>query len=53
MKADTRLAALALVLLCAGILAILALEPPLLRYGAGLSAFAIGLGLLRRAFRVE
>jgi len=52
-KADARLIALAIVLFGAGLLVAFALENPLLRYGVGLSAFAVGLGLLRRAFRIE
>jgi len=52
-KANARLIALAIVLFGAGLLVAFALENPLLRYGVGLSAFAVGLGLLRRAFRIE
>jgi len=53
MKADPRLIVLAIILFGVGLLVAFALENPLLRYGIGLSAFAVGLGLLRRAFRIE
>jgi hypothetical protein len=53
MKPNPRLIALAIILFGAGLLLAFAVENPLLRYGVGLSAFAVGLGLLRRAFRVE
>lgn len=52
-RLDKRLLAGGIALVAGGILLALSLDSPLARYAIGISAFAVGLGLLRRAFRVE
>lgn len=52
-RIDKRLLAMAIAILAAGLLLALAFENPLVRYALGVSTFAVGLGLLRRALRVE
>jgi lysylphosphatidylglycerol synthetase-like protein (DUF2156 family) len=52
-KVNKRLLAMAAVLLAAGILLALAFDNLALRYAVGIGTFAVGLGMLRRAFRVE
>jgi hypothetical protein len=53
MRTDPRLLALGLAFLALGVLLALTLENALARYACSMTAVAIGLGLLRRAFRVE
>ena len=50
---DKRLRSMAIALLLVGLLLALAFENPLVRYAVGISIVAIGLGLLRRALRLE
>ena len=52
-KVNTRLLAMAVVLLASGIMLALAFDNLALRYAIGIGTFAAGLGMLRRAFRVE
>ncbi len=52
-RTNPRLLAAGFALIAAGIFAALWLDNAALRYAGSISAVAIGLGLLRRAFRVE
>ena len=53
MRTDPRLLALGLAFFALGVLLALAIENAPVRYAGSITAVAIGLGLLRRAFRVE
>ena len=50
---NKRRLAMAVTCLAAGLLLAFAFENPILRYAIGVSVFTVGLGLLRRALRVE
>jgi hypothetical protein len=52
-RLDKRRLAAAIVFLAAGLLLALVFANPVVRYAIGISTFAVGLGLLRRALRVE
>jgi len=53
MRTDPRLLALGLGFFALGVLLALTIENAPVRYAGSVTAVAIGLGLLRRAFRVE